>query len=193
MEFINSPSLEKQINGSDMCTCPNAAFTILSDIADALRYIHTSNLVHNDIKPSNILYSTTRGAILIDFGLGGPAGEINNGGTPWYLPPEYMAERTRGTPGDVFALGVTLLWVLQKCSLPDKNEEWLIRDIHESRFESRLRAGGKMRSWLSRVDNMRSKLSQSERDLEYVVRRMLRKEGRSTAADVVEHLKSVLL
>ncbi|CRK14440.1 hypothetical protein BN1723_010338 [Verticillium longisporum] len=72
------------------------ATRILRDVASALHYLHSRRLVHNDIKPANILYSPARGAVLCDFGLstmaGGPA---TNGGTPFYVPPEFIGARTR--------------------------------------------------------------------------------------------------
>ena len=45
------------------------AFQVLMDIASALEYLYSLELGHNDIKPSNILLSKERGAVLSDFGL----------------------------------------------------------------------------------------------------------------------------
>ncbi|KUI64507.1 Mitosis inhibitor protein kinase mik1 [Cytospora mali] len=116
---------------SDMCACTDAAFTILSNIADALQHVHAVGFTHNDLKPGNIVYHPARGAFLIDFGMGTEAAEsARQGGTPWYLPAEYLAHKKRGTPADIFALGVTMLWVLRKCSLPEKRVEWMIADLH---------------------------------------------------------------
>ncbi|TLD08051.1 hypothetical protein PspLS_12109 [Pyricularia sp. CBS 133598] len=44
-------------------------FEVLRDMSTAIFYIYRQKIVHNDIKPDNILYSPTRGAVLIDFGL----------------------------------------------------------------------------------------------------------------------------
>lgn len=176
-----------------MCTCSDAAFTILSDLANALQFIHTAGLIHNDIKPANIIYHNTRGAILVDFGLGGPAAELVHGGTPWYLPPEYLGKKKRGPLSDVFALGVTLLWVLRKCPLPEKMELWQIRDIHQGPSEARARARDVMLTWLAQVEGIRTVLSESQTSFENVVRCMLRITNRVTAEDIVRKLQSVLL
>lgn len=42
---------------------------ILTDMVSALAYLRTMSILHNDIKPPNILYSRSTGAKLIDFGL----------------------------------------------------------------------------------------------------------------------------
>lgn len=199
MEYIPSGSLATHIDELGFCTCLDAAFTILWDLAGALHYIHSVGVVHNDIKPSNILYSKTRGAVLIDFGIASDAAVLNhNAGTPWYLPPEYLSRRMRGPPGDIFALGVSMLWVLRKYKLPDKHAaEWRIVDLDHSVFERRERAEGAMRKWLEALKYLRIGLSDSEQGVEQIVRRMLLPPSaisvssgtRYTAIDITEQLK----
>ncbi|KAL6854085.1 kinase-like domain-containing protein [Trichoderma novae-zelandiae] len=93
----------------------SSARTILYDISSALAYMARRGIVHHDIKPANITYSANRGAVLIDFGMAGsPADAKSRGGTPHYFPPEYLEDETRGYPGDVWALGVTMLYMLGK-------------------------------------------------------------------------------
>ncbi|KAL2166461.1 hypothetical protein VTG60DRAFT_2745 [Thermothelomyces hinnuleus] len=103
-------------------------------MATALYYTHRQGFVHNDIKPSNILYSRVRGAALIDFGISTELTErgVHAGGTPWYVPPEFGRGGKRGPPGDVFALGVVTLYVLGKLPLPElyaPRLQWRIADV----------------------------------------------------------------
>lgn len=120
--------------------------------------------------------------MLIDFGLAGPLGAASNGGTPWYVAPEYLEEDVRGTPADVFALGVVMLYVLRCCVLPEswyrfynEHAEWLIRDIGAGQ----LTAVNAMKNWLQEVDRQRDGLkasdtfSGSEAELRMLVYRML--------------------
>jgi len=172
------------------------ALRILHDIASALQYIHARGLVHNDIKPGNILYSRERGAVLCDLGLSTQAkNRPSTGGTPWYVPPEYIAVKQRGPPSDVWALGVTMLYVLGKTPFPDarghrghpKHLHWLIAKVHQhQRAGGPSEAAASMRQWLSEVNVMRSNLNMSDR-LERLVHDMLSPNPniRITTKDIV--------
>ncbi|KAF9870178.1 hypothetical protein CkaCkLH20_12264 [Colletotrichum karsti] len=147
------------------------AFTILRDIAGALHYLHSKSLVHNDIKPANILYSPTRGAVLCDFGLSTHAsGPVTTGGTPYYIPPEFIGRKLRGPPSDVWALGVTMLYVLGKIPFPDARSRkgprplyWMIADVNRPMPPAASQRGpcgavDMMYIWLSEVAQAREKL-----------------------------------
>src|SRR3989442_6130922 len=53
---------------------------ILTDVADALAYAHTHNVVHRDIKPDNVLLSGKH-ALVADFGVS-KAVSASSGGSP---------------------------------------------------------------------------------------------------------------
>lgn len=176
------------------------AMRILRDISGALNYIHSRNLVHNDIKPSNILFSPERGAVLCDFGLSAHTrSPPTAGGTPYYVPPEYIGNKQRGSAGDVWALGVTMLYVLRKLPWPEsrmKRREnqrplfWMIADLHrtavQARGASQAVIGGRpgvgsqvphsavvqMQTWLNEVKEARDKLDHLDR-LQCLVGKML--------------------
>ncbi|CAM1501626.1 Fc.00g036100.m01.CDS01 [Cosmosporella sp. VM-42] len=57
-----------------------------------------------------IQYDRDRDPVLMDFGLASCHGnQLCNGGTPWYVPWEFIDNSGRGPESDVFALGVTML------------------------------------------------------------------------------------
>lgn len=93
------------------------AKTVLFDISSALAHLSTQGIVHHDVKPTNIAFCRKRGAILFDFDLADYSKSPKYGipgGTYEYLPPEAIQKgKTRGSPGDVWALGVTILWIVE--------------------------------------------------------------------------------
>lgn len=164
------------------------AVRILRDIAGALHYVHQKRKTHNDIKPANILYSRDRGAVLCDFGLSTRTTDpATNGGTPYYVPPEFIGQKLRGPASDVWALGVTMLYVLRKIPFPDargrqghpKQLYWMIADLnrktpphhghHSNRASS---AVTQMQQWLGEVNEAKGRLNPRDR-VESLVLQML--------------------
>ncbi|CDM26526.1 hypothetical protein CBS147339_6301 [Penicillium roqueforti] len=145
---------------------------ILADMASALTFIHGNKIVHNDVKPGNILYSPDRGAILIDFGLSFWDGNPSpGGGSPWYLPPEFLLDwKLRGPPSDMWALGIVILWLLGHIPLPEKTPHWLITNIHQS---PHMKAVDTMLQWIDLVKAARLKLDQQDESLSYIVQDLL--------------------
>ncbi|GKT61152.1 serine/threonine protein kinase [Colletotrichum tofieldiae] len=157
------PSLHRGLNSPFK---PTDAHTILRGTSSALAYLAGQRIIHNDIKPANIAYSPVRGPVLLDFGLATTANEKGlPGGTPWYIPPDLVVQRTRGTPGDVWALGVTMLYVLGKITLPERTTRgWLIRDVMTRDEEAR----EYLMIWLDIVARAREKLGRADRVEDHV-------------------------
>ncbi|KAK3382197.1 kinase-like domain-containing protein [Lasiosphaeria ovina] len=169
---------------------------ILRDIASALHYIHDKGLVHNDIKPGNILYSRDRGAVLCDLGLSTHAKNAPSfGGTPWYVPPEFIGLKQRGAPSDVWALGVTMLYVLGRLTFPDarghrahpRHLHWLIAKVHARDRTQQPEAISAMRQWLAEVNAVRAGLDTHDK-LERLIHSMLapNPHQRATTKDIIK-------
>ncbi len=91
---------------------PGTLVPIVATVADGLAELHSRGLVHRDVKPSNVLL-TSSGPRLADFGLArlehsdpSRAGSSQIMGTLAYLAPEVLAGDTPGRAADVYALGV---------------------------------------------------------------------------------------
>jgi len=68
MKFFEGGSLLDLVSGRGRLTEADA-LTYISQIADALQYIHERSMNHLDVKPGNVLLDDKGHAVLIDFGL----------------------------------------------------------------------------------------------------------------------------
>jgi serine/threonine protein kinase len=69
----------------------NLRHRVWMDVSRGIEYIHSQNVNHFDVKPSNILLGDR--AVLCDFGTsvkGTVKPTSSRGGTPCYVPPEYL-------------------------------------------------------------------------------------------------------
>ncbi|KAL2145768.1 hypothetical protein VTI28DRAFT_6267 [Corynascus sepedonium] len=187
-----------RIHGTDLFAGDRSdALRILKDTSSGLHYLHSLHLEHNDIKPGNILYSRERGAVVCDMGLSSEKGASTGGGTPWYVPPEYIYGRQRGPPSDVWALGVVMLYVMGKISWPDirgdrrhpRHLYWTIAHVHEKRRNLQVTAVTRMQAWLNEVTAIRNSLDLHDK-LERLVHGMLAPNPgqRLTMKDIVNQL-----
>ncbi|XP_061903287.1 serine/threonine-protein kinase DCLK1 [Entelurus aequoreus] len=91
---------------------------MVSDISEALKYIHRRSVVHRDLKPENLLIVHAAAGItrlkLADFGLAMVVTEpvFTICGTPTYVAPEILWETGYGVEVDMWALGVVLYILL---------------------------------------------------------------------------------
>ncbi len=81
------------------------AMEIISQVAEGLDFAHKHNIIHGDLRPSNILFSKEEVVKLTDFGLPSHYNMIEKN---WYTPPE----RRNSKQGDIFAMGVILYQML---------------------------------------------------------------------------------
>lgn len=103
------------------------AVRVLGRLLRALRVLHHRGLVHNDVKPANILLEPDRhGVVLVDFGMCSvrPGRRSRAAGfTPLFVAPEVAAGAPPLPESDLYSLGLTLLWSLggdvERRVLPD--------------------------------------------------------------------------
>lgn len=84
---------------------------IAVQVAQALRHAHRQGVLHNDVKPANLLVDATARVWVTDFGLAEELDATDTDdrvtGTLRYMPPERFEGRSDET-SDIYSLGITL-------------------------------------------------------------------------------------
>ena len=78
------------------------AFKIILEVAAGLDHAHRNNIVHGNLRPSNILFDADEVVKICDFCM--PAHYDRGQKKNWYSPPE----RKQSRQGDIYAMGVIL-------------------------------------------------------------------------------------
>ena len=130
MEHVGGGSLADKVASGAL---PEAdAVRYIRQVASALEYVHSMNVMHLDVKPANILLSEGDNAILIDFGL---AKQYDNEGhqtstTPvgishGYAPLEQYRRggvSTFSPATDIYSLGATLYKLVTGLTPPEASD-----------------------------------------------------------------------
>ncbi|CAM8942574.1 unnamed protein product [Rhodiola kirilowii] len=123
-EYVPNGSLREHLDGlRDKVLDFNQRLEISIDIAHALTYLHLfaeKQIIHRDVKSSNILLTERYRAKVADFGfarLGSVDAEKTHistkvKGTMGYLDPEYMRTFQLTPKSDVYSFGVLLIEIL---------------------------------------------------------------------------------
>lgn len=130
MEYLGGGSLKTLVEQNSALS-EHLALKYISEIADALSYLHKQKVMHLDVKPSNIMLDSRGRAVLIDFGIskrydhdGGQTSSTPVGISKGYAPMEQYnlsGVSTFSPETDIYSLGATLYFLLTGQSPKEAN------------------------------------------------------------------------
>ncbi len=109
-EYAPRGSLRDRINRQSSRSVPvQESLTILSQIGQALQYVHQRNIIHGNLKPENILFAASGDVLLTDFTIhilldaAGGAFTHNIGSARYLAPEQFQSIASKAS--DQYALG----------------------------------------------------------------------------------------
>jgi eukaryotic-like serine/threonine-protein kinase len=119
MEYVDGTTLAARMSAGPMAE--GQAIDYGRQIASALAYAHSRNVVHCDIKPSNVMVTPSGVPKVLDFGIARRDSTTLHDattatqaviGTPPYMAPEVLLGAPPSQQSDVFGLGVMMYELL---------------------------------------------------------------------------------
>lgn len=113
MEYIKGENLKDFLHTSGTLAI-ETVINLARQVGEALKVAHAKGIVHQDLKPSNIMIDQSGRAYIMDFGLatavyGAGAGRPGEGaGTPQYMSPEQAEGEKTGPASDIYSFGTIL-------------------------------------------------------------------------------------
>jgi serine/threonine protein phosphatase PrpC len=132
---------------------------IVQQIAAGLRTFHRLEMVHQDLKPENIMIDRYGTVKIIDFGstriagieeISTPLEKNNLLGTRNYTAPEYLQGLQGNNVSDIYSLGV-IAYELLTGALPYGKKELTARRLRRARYRSAILANPDVPLWIDKA------------------------------------------
>ena len=142
MEWVDGRNLDavKDESRKD----PHLARKLILEICDALICVHSRQMVHQDLKPSNILVTYNGNNVkIIDFGLSIEDSQTElkiSGGTKAYAAPELLEGKKADVRSDIYSLGKVIEQIspryrriVRRCCRQNPSERYLsVADVKKA-------------------------------------------------------------
>lgn len=178
MNILPIPYLEMELCDNSLEEVPKPmgveeATSIIYDVAKGLKHAHSEGIIHQDLKPSNILFKDGK-AKITDWGLSklkaGSKSSSITAFSPLYAAPEHFSKKfgKRDERTDIYQLGV-IFYELVTGKLPFEGE-----DIHEISF-----------SIINEKPALPSEINPKSKGVEHIIMKCMakRKEERYQSVD----------
>jgi len=140
LELVTGGELFDQIVSRGVYSERDAA-VVISQILEAVAYMHSNGIAHRDLKPENLLCGGPDGKQIkvTDFGLSKDFGKGNlktSCGTPDYVAPEVLKGQTYDNSVDVWSIGVICYILL--CGFPPfygNNDQQIFEKIMKANYD----------------------------------------------------------
>jgi serine/threonine-protein kinase len=117
MDYLTGDSLVSYADKTNLLPVPTV-YDITIQVAEALAYAHSQNVIHRDVKPGNIIYDEKESLIKVtDFGIARLVDATVTSthtilGSPSFMAPEQLKGSKVDGRADIFSLGVTFFQLL---------------------------------------------------------------------------------
>jgi serine/threonine protein kinase len=116
MEFVDGQTMKQRLNklrAAGQVMSPAETTKLICQTARALYHAHQRGLIHRDVKPANILLTSSGDAVLSDFGIAYMVESTRYTmtgvvGTPDYMSPEQGQGLDINLRTDIYSLGIVL-------------------------------------------------------------------------------------
>jgi WD40 repeat protein/tRNA A-37 threonylcarbamoyl transferase component Bud32 len=116
MDWIEGRDLQAELDSEGhQGLDPALAIGYLEQAAEALEHLHTHDprVVHGDVKPANLILTSSDRIVLVDFGLSSrPNDDPRRAGTAGYVAPEVAAGERPTPASDVYSFAATAVALL---------------------------------------------------------------------------------
>ena len=120
MELIKGTALDEYLKNESGPIPEPRAVRYISQMLDAIGYMHSKNIIHRDIKPGNFIITADDEIKILDFGIAQLIGETpkhltqpgTKVGTALYMSPQQVKGQPLDRRTDIYSLGITFFQML---------------------------------------------------------------------------------